>query len=132
MLAHIGGSDVNCLIDTGSTLSVLHPNRYEAIPEDVRPMLKDTHTSIRMADGGLVKLQGKATFTVMINGATFRQEMVVADIEVPAVIGYDFLHCYNCQIDVGQHKRQESTVYARKQHALSITHNRGREYSNSP
>ncbi|MES9881596.1 MAG: reverse transcriptase domain-containing protein [Sedimenticola sp.] len=55
-----------------------------------------------MADGGLVKLQGRATFTIVIDGKSFEQEMVIADVEVPAVMGYDFLHRYNCQIDIVQ------------------------------
>ncbi|MES9884745.1 MAG: reverse transcriptase domain-containing protein [Sedimenticola sp.] len=102
ILLKIGGRDVNCLVDTGSTLSVMHPSRYEAIPEQERPKLATTDNNIRMADGGLVKLQGKATFTLTINDRTFEQDMVIADIEVPAVIGYDFLHRYTCQIDIVQ------------------------------
>ncbi len=102
VLMQIGGNDVNCLVDTGSTLSVLHPSRYEAIPEEIRPNLEYMNNYLRMADGGLVTLLGKATFTILVDGRSFEQEMMIADIEVPAVMGYDFLHRYECQIDIVQ------------------------------
>ncbi len=102
VLLQIGGNDVNCLVDTGATLSILHPSRYEAIPYEIRPKLEYINNDIRMADGGLVKLQGRATFTIVIDGEVIRTRMVIADVEVPAVMGYDFLHRYNCQIDIVQ------------------------------
>jgi hypothetical protein len=59
----INGIFINCLVDTGSTLTVLHSRKYF--------------------------------------GKSFKQRFIVADIDVPAVLGYDFLHLHDCKIDMG-------------------------------
>ena len=53
-----------------------------------------------MADGGLVPVCGEASFSVHIQYATYEQTMVVAEIESPVELGYDFMCKHHCQIDV--------------------------------
>ena len=53
-----------------------------------------------MADGGIVQVCGEASFSVHIQGATYEQPMVIAEIETPVVLGYDFVRKHQCQIDV--------------------------------
>ena len=60
----IHGIFINCLVDTGSTLTILHSRKYF--------------------------------------GKSFKQRFIVADIDVPAVLGYDFLHLHDCKIDMGE------------------------------
>jgi transposase InsO family protein/predicted aspartyl protease len=99
---NIGGVDINCLIDTGSTITVLHPRKYEAMSEDSRPPLEDEVVKLRMADGGLVVPLGSALFKVRIQGRVYEQRIIVAEVEAPVVLGYDFLHKYDCQLDMGR------------------------------
>ncbi|KAL3865474.1 hypothetical protein ACJMK2_042861 [Sinanodonta woodiana] len=102
--AEISGVQVLCLLDTGSTLSVLHPNRYLAIPEEIRPPVEYKSFQLRMADGGLIPIQGCVTLPIKINGKVFNHRLIIADIQAPVVLGYDFLFDYECKIDVAESK----------------------------
>ncbi|MES9880089.1 MAG: reverse transcriptase domain-containing protein [Sedimenticola sp.] len=92
---------MNCLLDTGSSLSVIHPSIYARMTGN-KPELTQTGSQLKMADGGLVNVVGKATFQLNIGNCTYKQLMAVADIEAPAVLGYDFMKSQNCQIDVAR------------------------------
>ena len=52
-----------------------------------------------MADRGFVPVRGEASFFVHIQDATYKQTMVVAEIETPVVLGYDFRCKHHCQIE---------------------------------
>ena len=81
---------INCLVDTGSTLTVLHSRKYLEIPEEQRPTLLQSKVRLKMANGELVQTAGQADFYITVNGKSLKQRFVVADIDVPAVLGYDF------------------------------------------
>ncbi|KAL3841726.1 hypothetical protein ACJMK2_019832 [Sinanodonta woodiana] len=102
--ADISGVQVLCLVDTESTISVLHPNRYLAIPEEIRPPVEYKRFQLRMADGGLIPIQGCVTLPIKINGKVFNHRLVIADIQAPVVLGNDFLFDYECKIDVAESK----------------------------
>ena len=51
LLAEIGGIAVNCLIDTGASLSTIHPALYNRMTE--KPLLSQSDVRLRMADGSL-------------------------------------------------------------------------------
>lgn len=55
-----------------------------------------------MADGGLVTPLGSAVMPIQINGDVVTQKVVVADVEAPMVIGYDFLYENDCHLDMGR------------------------------
>lgn len=97
----INGIFINCLVDTGSTLTVLHSRKYFAISPDKRPTLLRSGVRLKMANGELVTTMGQAYFCIEVNGKSFKQRFIVADIDVPAVLGYDFLHLHHCKIDMG-------------------------------
>ncbi|KAK3603895.1 hypothetical protein CHS0354_042905 [Potamilus streckersoni] len=59
---------VNALIDTGSTTTVLNPQKYYAISDPLRPSLQSGYGQLRIADGGMVTSLGSAKFRIMING----------------------------------------------------------------
>lgn len=89
---------MNCLIDTGSSISTVHPALYNRMTQ--RHLLTPSDVRLRMADGGLVPVCGEASFSVNIQGVSYEQTMVVADIETPVVLGYDFMCEHHCQINV--------------------------------
>jgi hypothetical protein len=97
------GVSANALVDTGSTLSVLHPEKYFSIPAVKRPALQPTSGNLVMGDGGAVKPLGLITARVNIgNDVEVQHPLVIAEVEVPAVLGYDFLVEHKGTVDVGK------------------------------
>lgn len=88
----IYGIDLNCLIDTGATVSILHPEKYYAIPEKYRPSLGPYKSKLRMGDGALVPALGCSITPLDFNGQLIPQKMIIANIDVSGVLGYDFLY----------------------------------------
>ena len=96
--AEIGGITVNCMIDTGSSLSTIHPALYNRMTE--KTLLSESDVRLRMADGSLVPVCGEVSFSVQIQDVSYTQTMAVAEIEIPVVLGYDFMCEHHCQINV--------------------------------
>lgn len=99
----IYGLNVDCLIDSGSTLSVMHPRKFEALSLKERPPILKVDGNLRMADGGLISQLGYVTVPLtMSNGLTLKQQVVLADVEAPVILGFDFLQNHNCVLDAAQ------------------------------
>lgn len=94
--------EVNCLVDTGSTICILHPRKYDLLPPNMRPEIKKTNTKLCLADGGVINTMGYIDLPIQVGNFTTVQKFTVADIDVPAVIGYDFLHSHKCTLDMGE------------------------------
>ena len=92
-------SPVNCLVDSGSTLTLIHPAQFALIPKAVRPDLQDKKIKLRMADGGVIESKGEALVQIKIGNLTFPHLVTIAEVEAPLVIGYDFLTQYGCLLD---------------------------------
>ena len=100
--AHINGMRVNCLIDTGASLTVIHPDKYYRIPAEGRPPLQSMDSHLRMADGGRLPVIGKVNLTLDFGqGVSIKQDLIVAEVEAPLVLGYDFQFVNKCLVDVG-------------------------------
>ena len=93
---------LECLIDTVASVSVFQPSMYFAIPANKRPELSRKCGKLRMGDGGLVTPLGHAKFPLTINGKTVVQRLIVAEVEVPLVVGFDFMREHNCVLDMGK------------------------------
>ena len=96
------GQDITCLIDTGSTLTVLHPRKYEALPDQEKPARVDglESGSLRMADGHLMPHQGIVTLPLTLaDGFVVEHPVVLADIDVPLILGFDFLQRHQGVLD---------------------------------
>lgn len=103
MPLEVQGVRVMGLVDSGASLSVIHPSIYDNIPLEQRPTLTKRSGSLRMADGGLVDLCGQTELTVRLG--EHRSEthtFIVADIEAQIVLGLDFLEAGNAIIDIGK------------------------------
>jgi len=57
---------------------------------------------LMMADGELVIPMGIATFPMYIGGRGLKCQMIVADIEVSSILGYDFLKDNHCEMNLGK------------------------------
>ncbi|CAG2215490.1 Transposon Ty3-G Gag-Pol polyprotein,Transposon Ty3-I Gag-Pol polyprotein [Mytilus edulis] len=95
---------VNCLIDTGSTLSVIHIRKFLSIPESQRPDKIYEGIQLKLANGEIIKTMGQADFDIKINGKIWKQRFVIAEIDAPAIIGYNFLYSKNCKLDIRHSK----------------------------
>ena len=95
-----------CLIDTGSTMSVLHSNIFKKLPQKMQTRLKISNQKLRMADGSEVRILGTINLPLFIDNQVIHQLMIVADIEIPAVLGFDFMNQNKCVIDVSSHTMQ--------------------------
>ncbi len=83
---------VECLIDTGATLSVIHPSYFQAIKKNSNIELTPCRGTLRMADGGLVPPWGRATLPLVLSpNQKISFTFVVADVEASVVLGLDFL-----------------------------------------
>ena len=97
----IGEVDVDLLIDTGATISVLHNRIYERLGEN-KPELDTNCGELRLADGQIIKPAGAGTFNLTMGGQTKPCRMMVADIiDIAGVLGYDFLQKNKAILDIG-------------------------------
>ena len=53
-----------------------------------------------MANGDTSIPRGKADFQLEVNGTELWHSMIVADLEVPLILGYDFMYDHDCSLDV--------------------------------
>ena len=91
--------EINCLLDTGSTSTIMHPKKFMSIPEHVRPTITKKCGNLRMADGGIVNSAGIVTIPFDVQGRIFNQRVIIANVEAPVVLGYDFLLQHQCSIE---------------------------------
>ena len=75
--------NLNCLVDTGATISLLQPEKYYAIIEEKRPPLEPYLPKIRIGDGVFITAIGCAIFPLTINGRLTPQKMVVEILRSP-------------------------------------------------
>lgn len=95
-----------CLLDTGSTMSVLHSNIFKKLPQKMQTRLKTSNQKLRMADGSAVRILGTINLPLFIDNQVIQQLMLVADIEIPVVLGFDFMNQNKCVIDVSSRTMQ--------------------------
>ena len=94
------GIITEALLDTGSSVSVLEPRLFDKIPDSDRPVVSHSARSLRMANGDMSLPKGNAIFDLNIQGTKLSHRMTIADIEVPMILGYDFLYEHDCSISV--------------------------------
>ena len=88
------------LLDTGSSVSVLCPELLDKISDSNRPVVSPSTRCLRMANGDMSLPRGNAVFDMTIEGTNLSHKMTIADIEVPVILGYDFLYEHDCSISV--------------------------------
>ena len=98
--ARIMGSSVNCLIDTGATRSILHPQKYYSISADKRPLIEPLGKTILLANGEKINPLGQVKLSLETQVGTFYQDFVVVETKEPLILGNDFFSSYQCVIDV--------------------------------
>lgn len=92
---------VKALVDTGATCSIMHPKIYEELALKYKlPDKIDNTSTLKSADGKTIQTEGTICVSVAIGQKIYKQKFVLADVEVPMVIGFDFLYENKGQIDL--------------------------------
>ena len=99
----IGGQEVTCLVDSGSTLSVVHPSIVRDMDEEPGLVTKEV-TQLKMADGGITYSLGQMEVNLDFDGLLCSQVMTVAEVTSPVVLGMDFLVKHGAILDVARHR----------------------------
>ncbi|CAC5406703.1 unnamed protein product [Mytilus coruscus] len=71
--------------------------------ESQRPDKIYEGSQLKLANDEMIKTMGQADFNIKINDKIWKQRFVIAEIDAPAIIGYNFLYSKNCQLDI-RHK----------------------------
>lgn len=73
-------------------MTLLHSRKYYEIPELERPELSRSGVRLKMVKRELIHNMGQVNFSIKINNRCNSQRFLVAEIDAPAVLGYDFLY----------------------------------------
>ena len=105
----VSGVSVMGLIDTGSTVTVVHPSVLAMLSEDSEIPLNSETGRLRLADGSFTGSLGTVQLDLQLGTGKdiWSHVMVVAEIEAPVVIGIDFLRKYQCSLSM---KEESLTV----------------------
>ena len=94
------GTGVNCLLATGATTSVIHPNHFYAISEESRPIIEGKAGSLEVAGGFFVASHGSAALTFAVGGQEIRHRFAVAELGAPEILGWAFLEANHAFVDI--------------------------------
>ena len=95
------GVDVEFLVDTGAYLTIVKPEVFKQIADEIRPELEDVHLDITLADGSPLKFYGRGRFSLNVGGMSVEHDVFVAEIDLEGILGCDFLTKYHCLLDLG-------------------------------
>jgi len=101
----ICGIETHALLDSGSTITVIKPETFEQIESSSRPPVKPGAGNLRMANGQQSQPVGRTILPIKIpeaDGLTFTHDVVIANIEVPVILGKDFMKANNFQLNLGE------------------------------
>ncbi|XP_052820489.1 uncharacterized protein LOC128246339 [Mya arenaria] len=86
----VNGVPVTLTADTGASRTIQSTRAYEAIPKDKRPPLERAYCLVS-AGGNPIKKAGKAKFSLSLGTLELEREVIVAEEEDDALLGYDIL-----------------------------------------
>ena len=94
------GKSINCLVDTGSTLSCIQKSLLDTIDKDFIMYGKSEYKKVKGIGGHLIDITGTATLPVQIGQNTFYQKFYIFnEILHPLLLGIDFLKANNCNLN---------------------------------
>ena len=100
-VAKVAGVECKCLLDTGSNISIIHQSVLDMLPHS--PRLRKTPVRARTAARGNLPLLGRVVLCFHIGGMPVNLNVFVSDqIDVPCLLGLDFLQACPCVIDLSE------------------------------
>ena len=94
----LNGVQADFLVDSGASVSLMHPRVFNGIPVESRPRLEKVQCEITAANGSQITSAGKATFRLCFGSIQVEHPMWVAEVQDDVIMGLDFLEKY-CQVD---------------------------------
>lgn len=94
-----GGQSLNCLVDTGATLTVLSTRAWNNSSKNDHDLIAYDRTIVA-AGGTPLIVKGKTCVSLTIGGNSYEVDAIVADIENDVMMGLDFMQRHKCTIDV--------------------------------
>ena len=96
--AQLSGVECSCLLDTGSTISVIHKSVFDALPN---VKLYPTSTRAKTVAQNELPIIGRVNVPFEVAGHQHVISLYVSEsIDVPCLLGLDFLHAVPCVIDL--------------------------------
>ena len=96
----IGNLFAHGLVDTESTVTILYTRKFQSLPEEQQQKIQATPYTLKMAVGGPVPCFGAVNLPIQVGDKVYLQYVLIAEIEAPFVLGYDFLYKNNCLLDM--------------------------------
>ena len=95
------GIPIMALVDSGSTISVIHPSVLDRIQRGHDVALVGDMGQLRVADGRTVETHGVVQLSLRVgtDPSPVFHEMVVAEMDAPAIMGIDFMMLNHCILD---------------------------------
>ena len=88
----------DCLVDSGATLSLLSSKVWSAIKGSIS--LEKFDKEIVSASGNVLDTKGKANVCFVINGVKCVMDVVIAEMDIDAILGLDFMSMHDVIVDV--------------------------------
>lgn len=84
---NIENVSLNALIDTGSTITIIHTHKFKLLSDEIQNTLQPVKCFLKMADGGPVPCKGVVKIPLNIENQIYQQDVLIANIDAPFVFG---------------------------------------------
>ena len=96
--AKLGDHQAECLVDTGATLTLVSNKVWNTIKGT--KSLDSFDSKIVSASGNKLNTMGKTRLCFVINDTSCAMDVVIAEMDVDAILGLDFMISHNVKVDV--------------------------------
>ena len=96
------GEQLDWLIDTGCSTSIVAVEVYGNIPKGVRPELEEVNMDLQTANGDRLVVLGRAEMEITLEGKTYCHRFIVAELTNEGILGIDFLRTHQGVVDIGK------------------------------
>jgi hypothetical protein len=94
----VGNVSVNCLVDTGATVTVISEKLWLKLKSNNK--ITPFELSVSSTSGDLLKIKGQTEIYLRFKRHLYKTKVVVAEIGNDVVLGLDFMQQYGVCIDV--------------------------------
>ena len=98
----INGVNVNFLVDTGSTHSIISKDMYERLPTASRPALYPVDKNFSTVTGQPMATEGYGVFRLEVAGEVMDFPLVVVPAEDPGLMGVDLISQLDATLHLGR------------------------------